>query len=91
MKYILLLSCILLAACSTTVPIGHTLPDMPKEISEKCPLLQNVSDGEEKLSELLKVININYGLYYECLTKQESLVEWYSKQKQIHDDIHKGK
>lgn len=91
MRYILLLSCILLAACSTTVPVGHKLPDIPNELTVKCPVLHELPDSEEKLSEMLKVVNLNYGLYYECSAKSELLVEWYSKQKKIHDDIHKGK
>ena len=91
MKYILLLSCILLTACSTTVPVGHTLPGIPNELTVNCPALHEVPDNEEKLSEMLKVVNLNYGLYYECSAKKELLVEWYAKQKKIHDDIHKGK
>jgi hypothetical protein len=86
MKYILLLS-IFLTGC-VTAPVKHKMPDLPKELSEKCQALKQVSENEEKLSELLKVINQNYGLYYDCMIKQESLVEWYSKQKKIHDDVH---
>ena len=87
MKYIVILMSIFLAGC-VTAPVKHKLPDLPKEISAKCETLNLVSEGEEKLSELLKVINQNYGLYYDCMIKQESLVEWYIKQKKIHDDLH---
>ena len=86
MKYILLLS-IFLTGC-VTAPVKHKMPDIPKELSEKCQALKQVSENEEKLSELLKVINQNYGLYYDCMIKQELLVDWYGKQKKLHDDIH---
>lgn len=87
MRYIFLLLALLLTGCMTA-PVQHSLPDLPKEISEKCTALHPIPENEEKLSELLKVVNQNYGLYYECATKQESLVEWYTKQKKIHDDVH---
>lgn len=87
MKYIFLLLAFLLAGC-TTAPVKHKLPDLPKDISQKCEVLHPIPENEERLSELLKVVNHNYGLYYDCVTKQESLVEWYTKQKKIHDDVH---
>lgn len=87
MKYIFLLLAFLLAGCNTT-PVKHKLPDLPKEISKKCEVLHAVPENEERLSELLKVVNQNYGLYYDCVAKNESLVEWYTKQKKIHDDVH---
>ena len=88
MRYIFLLLALSLTAC-TTVPVKHSLPDMPKEISEKCMQLHPIPESEEKLIELLKIVNQNYGLYYECATKQESLIQWYTQQKKIHDDVHK--
>jgi hypothetical protein len=80
----------MISAC-TTVPVGHSLPDIPKEITDRCPVLFMVADDEQKLSELLKIVGQNYTLYYECVSKQQVLVEWYAKQKKIHDDVHKGK
>lgn len=85
MRYIFLLLA-LLTGCAA--PVKHGLPELPKEISDKCAVLHPIPENEQKLSELLKVVNLNYGLYYECMTKQESLVDWYTKQKNIHDDVH---
>lgn len=87
MKYITIVSALLLAGC-TTAPVKHNIPDIPKELIAKCEQLKPVNETEEKLSELLKVVNYNYGLYYDCMIKHESLVDWYSKQKKIHDDVH---
>lgn len=86
MRYIFLFL-VLLTGC-TTVPVKHKLPEVPNELKVKCEVLHPIAENEDRLSELLKIVNLNYGLYYECMLKQESLVEWYDKQKKIHDDIH---
>lgn len=88
MKYIAIAMCLFLAGCSTA-PVKHVLPSLPEELSTQCSKLNSIHESEEKLSELLKVVNRNYGLYYECMIRHESLVEWYNKQKKIHDDVHK--
>lgn len=87
MKYITILAIILLTGC-TAVPVKHSLPELPNELKTKCNTLKPVNESEQKLSELLKIVNDNYGFYYECMIKHESIVDWYSKQKKIHDDIH---
>lgn len=88
MKYIAIVLCLFLVGCSTA-PVKHTLSSLPEELSTQCSTLNPIPESEEKLSELLKVVNRNYGLYYECMIRHESLVEWYNKQKKIHDDVHK--
>lgn len=91
MKYITIVSALFLVGCSTA-PVKHSMPDIPNQLKVKCETLKPVNESEEKLSELLKVVNYNYGLYYDCMIKHESIVDWYEKQKKIHDDVHnKGK
>lgn len=87
MKKAFLIFSIVLSGCSTA-PVKHEMPVIPVELTEKCSALYDVNDGEEKLSELLKIVNKNYGLYYECSARHESLIEWYNKQKKNHDDVH---
>lgn len=86
MKLLYILPLVLLTGC-VTVPVKHSMPEMPPELSEKCPLLKQVADGEGRLTELLKVVTENYTTYYECSAKNESLVKWYQRQKTIHDDV----
>lgn len=75
-----------LTGCATvTTPVKHQLADAPVVLTERCSYLKQVSDKEERLSEFLKVITENYSLYYECATKHELLVKWYTEQKQLHD------
>lgn len=82
--YILLLP--LLTGC-ITVPVKHAMPELPPELVEKCPPLKQLGEGETRLTELLKVVTENYTIYYECSAKNESLVDWYDRQKKIHDKV----
>ncbi len=89
MKYILLASLLLLSACSTPVPVKQKFPIAPEVLLEKCPDLYKVDDNETKITELLKVVVKNYGLYYECAIKQEGWIDWYGKQKNIFEKVNK--
>jgi hypothetical protein len=87
MKALMLIPFMLIAGCSTTTPVGHTLPNPPELIIEKCPNLKLLPEGETRLTELLKVVSENYMLYHECASKHDMLVKWYNEQKSIHDNI----
>jgi len=89
MKHILLTSLIFLSACSTAVPVRQHFPIAPEILLEKCPDLYKVDDNETKITEMLKVVVKNYGLYYECAIKQEGWIDWYGKQKDIFEKVNK--
>jgi len=78
---------LLLAGCSTTVPVKRTFPEVPKELLIKCPELKEVPAGTEKLSELLSVVADNYGQYKECQLSVELWNEWYQEQKKVFDSV----
>lgn len=86
MKYSILLVA-LLTGCSTLVPTRATWPEVPKEIVDACPQLQLLPDDTRRLSDVVNNVGGNYGTYYECQAKHEAWVEWYKKQKQIHESI----
>ena len=89
MKYLVILFAILIAACSTTVPVVAKFPDEPgKAAMAKCPQLTTVDNGV-KLSELTKTVTINYNTYYDCAVKVDVWQEWYQIQKKIFEDIRK--
>jgi starvation-inducible outer membrane lipoprotein len=91
MKYILVPLALLLTGC-VSVPVKHSFPKPPELIVEKCVNLNVLKEDEERLSELLKVVTVNYNLYYECATRQELLVKWLREQSAIHDALfNKGK
>jgi hypothetical protein len=87
MKLILILaSAILLTGCLAT-PVKRTFPEVPNELMQICPDLSKVSEGTEKLSEVLKVVTDNYSQYHECRIKNDLWIEWYKTQKEIFDSV----
>jgi hypothetical protein len=84
MKY--LLSLLLLAGCSTTVPITAKFPEAPKYSLQTCPQLQELKEGA-KLSDVANIVIINYTTYYDCAVKNDAWVEWYQIQKHIFESV----
>lgn len=84
--YVTLLLLISLTGCSTTVPVVAKFPEVPKLLLVKCPNLQELN-ADAKLSDVAKIITVNYSLYYECAVKMDAWIEWYSVQKIIYEGI----
>ena len=85
-KIFLILSLLLLSACSTTVPVVAKFPDVPERLMIKCPQLEKVSETPT-LSDVAKTVANNYTTYYECAVKNDAWIEWYQKQKQIFESV----
>lgn len=85
MKY-LVIALLLLAGCSTTVPVQKKFPNATPELMKKCESLKKIEGDKVAITDMLKVIVHNYSLYYECSTKVDGWQEWYSEQKKIHED-----
>lgn len=81
-----LLIVLLLAGCSTAVPVARKFPDVPSEILAECSTLQQTQD-DAKLSDVITVVTKNYSQYHECRAKQAAWVEWYETQKKIFDEV----
>ena len=78
---------LLLAGCSTVVPVTQKFPDAPGNMAmTACPQLQKLQD-DAKLSDISKTVTVNYGTYYECAVKTDAWIEWYQKQKQIFESV----
>ena len=86
MKHLLILT-VLLAGCSTSVPVKRTFPTVPSELVQECPDLKSVAEDTTKLSEVLTVVAENYGQYKECQIKVDLWHDWYEKQKKIFDEV----
>lgn len=84
MKYLILV--LILAGCSTTVPVTSKFPEPPKYSLQACPQLQTLKDGS-KLSEVATTVTINYSTYYECAVKNDAWIEWYNIQKHIYESV----
>jgi hypothetical protein len=85
MKYLIILSVLLLTAC-TTVPVARTFPDVPAELKVGCPTLQQ-TPKEAKFSEVLSIVAKNYGHYHECSIQNEAWIRWYETQKKIFQEV----
>jgi hypothetical protein len=85
MKYLFIL--LMLAGCSTTVPVTAKFPDAPGNVAmTACPQLQKLNE-DAKLSDISKTVSVNYGTYYECAVKTDAWIEWYQIQKRIFESV----
>ena len=86
MKKLIIIACIVLAGCSTPVPVHRNFPVLPTELKEECSELQQIKP-EAKLSDVTKTVAENYSLYHTCKNKHTNIVEWYTIQKEIFEKI----
>ena len=87
MKYASLILVMFLAGCSTPVPVSQKFPDVPKALVERCESLKKVEGDRVAITEMLKVVVQNYGMYYECAAKVDGWNEWYTEQKRIYESV----
>jgi hypothetical protein len=87
MKYIILSLVVFLSACSTPVPVKQKFPEVPKALIEKCESLKKVEGDRVAITEMLKVVVQNYGMYYECAAKVDGWNDWYLEQKRIYESV----
>ena len=85
MKYILIL--LLLAGCTTVVPVKQKFPNATPELMKKCESLKKIEGDKVAITEMLKVIVYNYSLYHECSTKVDGWQDWYNEQKKIFNSV----
>lgn len=85
-KLLVILSVLVLSGCVAT-PVARKFPDAPEYLKVKCPELIEIDSKTTKLSEVVKVVALNYGTYQECLIKTESWINWYNNQKEIFDKV----
>jgi hypothetical protein len=87
MKLLAIALVLLLSACSTTVPVTAKFPQAPGTlVQEPCPDLKKLQD-EAKLSDVAKIVTVNYSEYYMCAVKLEAWQRWYREQKTIYEGL----
>lgn len=87
MKYISLILAVFLTACSTPVPITQKFPEVPRSLVERCESLKKIEGDKVAITEMLKVVVQNYGMYYECAAKVDGWNDWYLEQKRIYESV----
>jgi hypothetical protein len=89
----LLLFCVpfvlILAGCSTTVPVKQKFPDAPAVLMEKCETLETIDKPSIVFSEFLKTVTKNYTKHHSCAKLVEGWQLWYIEQKKISDELNK--
>jgi hypothetical protein len=85
MKLALVVLVLLLAGCTTAVPIKPKFPQAPQELLTSCEPLQALQ-GNPKLSEVAKTVVDNYALYHQCANKVEAWHDWYQLQKSTYEE-----
>jgi hypothetical protein len=87
MKALVISLALMLSACSTTVPVTAKFPQAPGTlVQEPCPDLKKLQD-EAKLSDVAKIVTVNYSEYYICAIKLEAWQRWYKEQKVIYEGL----
>lgn len=76
---------IMLAGCSTKMPVTQKFPDAPQTLMTPCPPLKKIEKSDPLLSEVIKSVTENYTLYHECSLKYDAWIEWYNEQKKNFD------
>jgi hypothetical protein len=89
MKLAILSLAIFLSACSTPVPVKQKFPEAPAALLEKCPELKQADTGKTAITDLLKTVVENYGLYYQCSLRNDGWISWYGGQKKIFEEANK--
>lgn len=89
MKLFYILILCLITGCSTTVPVKHKFPNVPKALTEKCITLKKIEGDQVSIVDLHKTVVENYTSYYECSIKVDEWNEWYKQQKEIFESVYK--
>jgi hypothetical protein len=83
MKTLLLAAVLLLSGCTTVVPVTQRWPEAPGlQSMQTCPDLKHL-EPNSTLSDVARIITLNYSEYYQCVVKLEAWQEWYKKQEII--------
>ncbi len=79
----------LLAGCSTAVPVTARFPEPPGKLATTpCPPLNKLKDTVN-ISDVSRTVTNNYSLYYECQVKNDTWNEWYQIQRQLFERAQK--
>ena len=85
MKIFLVTLSIVLAGCSTTVPVTAKFPDAPTVLQQPCPDLIKIEGEKVVITDMLKTVVKNYSMYWECAAKVDGWNKWYTEQKILFD------
>jgi DNA-binding transcriptional regulator YbjK len=53
----------------------------------KCPELKTITGEKVTIVDFTRTVTQNYTTYYECAARTEAWQEWYTRQKQIWEEV----
>ena len=86
MKYLIAVVVLCLSAC-TTVPVTTEFPAVPDVLMVKCPELKTITGDRVTIVDFTRTVTQNYTTYHECAARTEAWQEWYTRQKQIWEEV----
>ena len=86
MKYLIFLFVLGLSACAT-VPVTAEFPQAPELLMAKCPELKTIIGEKVTIVDFTRTVTENYTTYDECAARAEAWQEWYTRQKQIWEEV----
>ena len=86
MKYLIAAFVLCLSAC-TSVPVTAEFPAVPDALMQKCPELKTITGEKVTIVDFTRTVTENYTTYYECAARADAWQEWYTRQKQIWEEV----
>jgi len=87
MKAALIILLLLLAGCSTPVPVQRHFPQAPAELLQPAPALKPLPANTTELSVLIDNANENYSTYRVLREHYEAWQQWYQEQRANFDTV----
>lgn len=98
MKLYTLILAALLGGCSLFGPSYAPVdppkfPEATETLKQKCKELQELDPNKSNnITDILKSVVQNYGLYHECSLRVDGWNKWYTEQRKIYEEaVEKGK
>lgn len=85
-KILIVVSAMLLAGCTTTVPVKRTFPEAPPALLEPPAPLRTL-EPNARLSRIVEASVENMGSYHVISEKYRAWQEWYNTQKRIFNEV----
>jgi hypothetical protein len=89
MKLIIVAVALVLAGCTTPVPLKSKFPTPPDILLVDCGPLNTIDKETVLLSEFLQTVRSNYEKYHNCADLVVEWQNWYKEQKSLYDDTNK--
>ena len=85
MRFLLILSVLLVSGCAVNQQQKLYFPEMPGELLVPCSQLHQLNPNA-KLSDVSHVINANYALYHECAARHAASIKWFQTTKNLFEE-----